>query len=90
MSRKAIRREDVEIRWFTDDVYTGTRIDKNRHIFKNKDGSETITSFGVVTRDAVTGKLFVERRCRKVQALNILDIVKRVKETGGSIVILPP
>jgi len=87
---KAIRREDVEIRWFTDDVFTGTRIDKNRCIYKNKDGTERITSFGQVTRDTTTGKLFVERRCKTVQALNIMDIVKRVKETGGSIVILPP
>jgi len=87
---KAIRREDVEIRWFTDDVFTGTRIDKNRHIFKRKDGTEYITGFGAVTRDAATGKLFVERRCKTVQPINILDWVKKVKETGGVVVVLPP
>ena len=87
---KAIRREDVEIRWFTDDVFTGTRIDKNRHIFKRKDGTEYITNGGDVTRDAVTGKLFVERRCKTIQPINIFDWVKKVKESGGQIVILPP
>jgi hypothetical protein len=90
MAKKAIRREDVEIRWFTDDKFDGTRIEKNRHIFKRKDGTEYITSMGDVTRDPTTGKLYCERRCKTVQALNIMDIVKKVKETGGQIVILPP
>ena len=87
---KATRREDVEIRWFTDDVFTGTRLEKNRCIYKNKDGTERITSFGQVTRDAVTGKLFVERRCKTVQPININDWIKKVKETGGVVVVLPP
>jgi len=89
MSRKASSREDVEIRWFTDDKFDGTRIDKNRCIYKNKDGTETITGFGQITRDA-NGKPFVERRCKTVQALNINDILRRVKETGGVVVVLPP
>ena len=90
MAKKAIRREDVEIRWFTDDVFTGTRIDKNRHIFKREDGTEYITNGGDVTRDPATGKLFVERRCKTIQPINIFDWVKKVKESGGQIVILPP
>jgi hypothetical protein len=90
MAKKAIRREDVEIRWFTDDKFDGARIDKNRHIFQRKDGTEYITNGGDVTRDPATGKLFIERRCKTVQALNIMDIIKKVKETGGQIVILPP
>lgn len=90
MAKKAIRKEDVEIRWFTDDKFDGTRIEKNRHIFKRKDGTEYITNGGTVTRDPATGKLFIERRCKTAQALNIMDLVKKVKETGGSIVILPP
>jgi len=87
---KATRREDVEIRWFTDGVFNGTRIEKNRCIYKSKDGTERITSFGQVTRDATTGRLFVERRCITVQPLNIMDIIKKVKETGGVVVVLPP
>ena len=68
MAKKAIRREDVEIRLFTDDVFMSTRVDKNRHIFQRKDGTEYITNGGDVTR----------------------DWVKKVKETGGSIIVLPP
>lgn len=87
---KALRREDVEIRWYTDDKFDGTRIDKNRCIYKRKDGTEYINGMGDVTRDPATGKLYCERRCKTVQALNIRDILTKVKETGGTIVILPP
>jgi hypothetical protein len=86
---KAHRREDVEIRWYTDDKFDGTRIEKNRHIYRRKDGAEYITGFGDVTRGA-DGKLFVERRCKTIQPININDWIKKVKETGGSVVILPP
>ena len=87
---KATRREDVEIRWFTDGVFQETRIEKNRCIYKRKDGTEYITSFGDVTRDSATGKLFAERRCKTVQPINIHDWVKKVKEAGGVVVVLPP
>jgi len=89
MSKKAIRREDVEIRWFTDDKFDGTRIEKNRHIYKRKDGTEYITSFGDVTRGP-DGKLFVERRCVSVEPINMMEYLKKVKETGGVVVVLPP
>lgn len=87
---KAARREDVEIRWFTDDVFQETRIEKNRHIYKRKDGTEYITNGGDVTRDAATGRLFIERRCKTGQAINVRDILNKVKETGGVVVVLPP
>ena len=87
---KASSREDVEIDWYTDGKFQGTRVEKNRCIYKRKDGTEYITSFGKVTRSESTGRLFVERHCKTIQPLNILDIVKKVKETGGYVVVLPP
>lgn len=89
MAKKAVRKEDVEIRYFTDDKFEGTSLDKNRHIFRRPDGTEYITNGGDVTRDPTTGKLFVEKRAKTVKALNIFDLVKRVKETGGQIIVLP-
>lgn len=88
MGKKAIRKENVEIRWYTDDKFMETTVEKNRHIFVDKEGHEYITSFGRVQRDE-KGVLYVERRARTIKPINIFDVVKRVKETGGSIIILP-
>ena len=60
---KASSREDVQVDWYTDGKFQGTRIEKNRCIYKRKDGTEYITNGGTVTRDPVTGKLYIERRC---------------------------
>jgi hypothetical protein len=86
---KASSREDVAVHWFLDDVFQETRIEKNRCIYKKKDGTERITGFGQIKRDAA-GKPFVERRGKTIQPLNMYDILKRVKETGGVVVVLPP
>lgn len=88
MGKKAIRKENVEVRWFIDDKFDGVRLEKNRHIFVDKEGHEYITGFGRVQRDE-KGVLYAERRCKTIKPINIFDVVKRVKETGGSIVILP-
>lgn len=86
---KASSREDVKIHHYLDGKFLETSVEKNRCIYKRKDGTEYISSFGDITRDA-EGKPFLDRHARTIKALNIMDLVKKVKETGGSIVILPP
>jgi predicted enzyme related to lactoylglutathione lyase len=81
-------REDVTLYDYVDGVLMGTSVLKNRAIYKNKDGTERVTTFGNVTRTA-SGHPTVSRRCKTVKALNINDILSRVQKTGGSIVMLP-
>lgn len=80
---KAAYKEDVEIRWYTDNKFDGTFIDKNRHIFKRKDGTEYITNGGDVTRDPTTGKLFIERRCVTGVSMSANEWVEKVKAEHG-------
>jgi hypothetical protein len=84
---KASSKEDVKIHHYLDGKFLSTTVEKKRCIYKRKDGTEYITSFGDITRDA-EGKPSLDRHARTVKALNILDLVKKVRETGGSIVVL--
>ena len=79
MRPKAIRREDVEVRWYLDGVFTGTRLEKKRHIFQGKDKTEYITSFGEVVRDTKTGKLYTEQHCVTGQSFSVKDWIDGLK-----------
>lgn len=85
---KPASREDVEIRWYTDDKFTGTRTEKNRCIYKRKDGTEYVACFGDVTRGP-DGKPFVERRCISGQPISIVEYVKKMKEAHDHNIEIP-
>jgi len=75
---KANRREDVEVRWYINGVYSETRLEKNRCIYRRRDGTEYISAFGNVTRDPNTNVLYAERRCIRGKAWSIKDVISKL------------
>lgn len=88
---KATSKEDVVYHQYLDGVLQKTEVLKNRAIYKNKAGEERIhyvSGYRTISRE--NGKAVWHHHCKTVQALNIMDILKKVKETGGAVAILPP
>lgn len=88
---KATSKENVLMHEYLDGVLVRTVVMKNRVIRKDADGVERIryvTGWRQITRE--DGKAVWHHHCKTVQALNIHDILKKVKETGGVVVVLPP
>ena len=78
MAKRASSREDIEILWFTDNIYSETRVDKNRCIYKRKDGTEYVAGWGNISRDAA-GKPFVEHRCFTGRSMSVTDWLREIK-----------
>jgi hypothetical protein len=87
-----IRKEDITIKHYDTDLTGNTKYSeetkKNRCVYRRKDGTEYVHDGELMRADDGSG--YVEKRSKQVKALNIMDVIKRVKETGGQIVILPP
>jgi hypothetical protein len=86
------KKEDITIKHYNTDLAGNTKYSeetkKNRCVYRRKDGTEYVHDGELMRADDGSG--YVEKRSKQVQALNIMDIIKKVKETGGQIVILPP
>lgn len=87
-----IRKEDITIKRYDTDLTGNTKYSeetkKNRCVYRRKDGTEYVHDGEL--RRAADGSGYVEKRSKQVKALNINDWLKKVKETGGVVVVLPP
>ena len=86
-----IRKEDITIKHYNTDLAGNTKYSeetkKNRCVYRRKDGTEYVHDGDLMRADDGSG--YVEKRSKQVQALSFKDWVKKVKETGGQIYILP-
>jgi len=88
---KATSKEDVTYHQYMDGVLKSTETLKNRSIYKNKAGVERInyvSGYRTISRE--DGKAVWHHYCKTIQAININDVLRKMTESGGSLVILPP
>lgn len=86
---KASSREDVVHKEYLDGLPLRTEVLRNRAIYKNAAGVEYIS--WVKGRRAITrenGRAIWHHYTKTIRALNIPDLMKKVKETGGAVVVL--
>jgi hypothetical protein len=89
---KAIRREDITIKIYQTDLFGVTHyseeVKKNRCVYRRKDGTEYVHDGELMRADDGSG--YVEKRSWAGKSYSLKDWFKKVENTGGVIVVLPP